>query len=238
MQRAIIIDDEVNGINALKVLIERNTAKIKVVATATDPSVGIQLIEDYKPEIVFLDVSMPQMTGFELLEKLNYKTFKLVFTTAHQEYALQAIKMKAFDYLLKPIDVEELKFCIEHLTGETGFANQEIKSSGNIIELSVRDGIIFIKQQDIIRVEANGSYTTFYLDNNVKHVASRSLKEFEQQLDPKLFYRCHNSHIISLSKVVKMVSTDGLFAQMSDNSMPEISRKNKDVFLDRLKNLK
>src|SRR5689334_10817526 len=119
MYRAIIIDDELIGINTLRVLIEKYGPDVKVVATATDPQKGIDLIEDYRPDVVFLDVSMPQMNGFELLEKLQHKEFKLVFTTAHQEFALKAIKNKAYDYLLKPIDAEELKVCLGNLSRNT-----------------------------------------------------------------------------------------------------------------------
>ncbi|MGZ3884078.1 MAG: LytR/AlgR family response regulator transcription factor [Bacteroidia bacterium] len=235
--RAIIIDDESIGINALKVLIEKHSENIKIVATTTDPEQGVGLIEDYKPEIVFMDISMPKMNGFELLDKLQYKNFKLVFTTAHEEYALKAIKTKAADYLLKPIDIDELKACLAAVTKEeAGQQSTPKRQVPAIIELAVRDGIIFIKPHDIVRLEAAGSYTTFYLSNNVKHLASKSLKEYEQQLDPRRFYRCHNSHIVNLGKVVRLVSTDGLFAQMEDGSMPEISRRNKDAFLERLKN--
>src|ERR1700758_4857450 len=116
MYRAIIIDDELIGVNTLKILIEKYTTSIiRVVATSTEPENGIKLIEDYRPDVVFLDISMPKMNGFELLEKLTYKDFKLVFTTAHEEYAIKAIKNRAYDYLLKPIDIDELKQCIERI---------------------------------------------------------------------------------------------------------------------------
>jgi len=237
MLRAIIIDDESIGINILKVLIEKHTQGIKIVATATEPERGIIAVDDYKPEVVFLDISMPKMSGFELLEKVSHKNFKLVFTTAHQEYAIKAIKSGAYDYLLKPIDIEELKTCIDKIIGTSEPKETGKKNSTNIIKLAVKDGIIFIKQQDVIRLEASGSYTVFYLVNDVKHIASKNLRECEPMLDATLFYRCHQSHIINLQKVVKMVSTDGLFAQMSDGSMPEIGRRNKEAFLEKLKNI-
>jgi len=236
MLRAIIIDDEQNGIKALKILIDKNTKGLKVVATSSDPEKGIEAIENYKPEVVFLDISMPKMNGFELLSRLTFKNFKLVFTTAHQEYAIKAIKIGTFDYLLKPIDINELKKCIQKIVESTN--NREITpklNSNNIIELSVKDGIIFIKPQEVIRLEASGSYTVFHLINKIKHIASKNLKECETFLDPNLFYRCHQSHVVNLQMVVKMVSTDGLFAQMSDGSMPEIGKKNKRIFLAKLK---
>lgn len=238
MYRTIIIDDELIGISTLKFFIEKHCPEIKIVATATEPQKGIEAINNYKPEILFLDISMPKMNGFELLERVDYTNFKLIFTTAHQQHAIQAIKSGAHDYLLKPIDIEELKACVNKIKAESlKIVDQQKTSTINIIELSVKDGIIFIKPHDVIRLEASGSYTVFYLVNNVKHMASKNLKECEPMLDPTIFYRCHQSHIINLHKVVKMVSSDGLFAQMTDGSMPEIGRKNKETFLEKLKNI-
>lgn len=238
MLRAVIIDDELIGINTLKVLIEKNTSDVKVVAIATEPEKGIELIEDYKPDIVFLDINMPRINGFELLETLKFKNFKLVFTTAYQEYAIKAIKNKAFDYLLKPIHIEELKTCIDTILESLGKKPDKVKPEyGNIIELSVKNGIIFIKPKEIIRLEADRSYTIFYLLNNVKHVASKSLKEYEALLDPDHFYRCHPSHLVNLSMVSRILSEDGLFVQMNDGSKPELLRRNKQAFLEKLKSI-
>ncbi|MCC6372459.1 MAG: response regulator transcription factor [Bacteroidia bacterium] len=236
MYRAIIIDDEQMGINALKTLIERHTNGLKIVACATDPDKGIELIEDYKPEVVFLDISMPKMNAFELLEKLTYTNFKIVFTTAHETYAIKAIKKQAYDYLLKPIDIDELRDCVDKLLIDK---LQPIAPAmqKQLMELPVKDGIIFIKLHEIIRLEASGSYTFIYLENNIKHLASKNMKECEALLIGDYFYRCHASHIVNLQKVERLVSTDGLFAKMSDGSMPEIARKNKEQFLERLKNI-
>lgn len=236
--RAVIIDDEETGINTLKVLLEKLSDNIRVVASATDPEEGITHIENYKPEIVFLDISMPKMNGFEILEKLNYKSFKLIFTTAHPSYALKAIKNKAYDYLLKPIDREDLKKCLDNILKDSD-QNLFIKhSQRSVIELRAKDGIVFIRPQEIIRLEASGSYTTFYLENNVKYVASKNLKECTALLEGwDNFFRCHNSHTINLNKVVKMVSSDGLSVQMTDGSAPELLRKNKEMFLSLLKSV-
>lgn len=238
MLRAVIIDDERSGLNSLQLLINKHISNVKVVGATTNAEQGIQVIEDYRPEIVFLDISMPHIDGFALLERLEYRDFNLVFTTAHQEYALQAIKHHAFDYLLKPIDAHELKNSIDSIIAERNKLSVPRKSGNpRAIGVSVKDGIIFIRQSDIIRLEASGSYTTFFLENKVKHIASKSLKEYEAQLDPDLFYRCHNSHVINLKKVSKFVSHDGLFAEMSDGSLAEIARKNKEPFLDLLRNI-
>ena len=235
MYRAIIIDDEAIGINALKVLIEKHVPSVRIIASSVNPEEGIRLIEDYRPDILFLDISMPKMDGFELLEKLNFRDFKLIFTTAHEEYALKAIKNKAFDYLLKPIDIEELKASVNNL-GNGKVAKSFVEKGPNrLIELAVKDGIIFIKPEEIIRLEASGSYTTFHCVQNTKHLASKNLKEFETTLDPVSFFRCHMSHIVNLHHVVKLISGEGLMAKMTDGSQVEIAKRNKQLFLDRLK---
>lgn len=238
MLRAVIIDDERSGINALQLLIDQHINNVKVVGATTSAQQGLQAIEDYRPEIVFLDINMPQLNGFALLEQLQYRDFNLVFTTAYREYALQAIKHHAFDYLLKPIDADELKSCVAKIIAERE-KQLSLRQANHFrtIGVSVKDGIIFIRHADIVRLEASGSYTIFYLDNKVKQVASKSLKEYEAQLDPSVFYRCHNSHLVNLRKVTKFVSHDGLFAEMMDGSAAEIARKNKDQFLERLKNI-
>jgi two-component system, LytTR family, response regulator len=236
MLNAVIIDDESSGISSLQQLIDKYITEVKIIGTALKAVDGIAMINHKKPDIVFLDINMPQMNGLSLLKEVSFRDFDLVFITAHDEYALQAIKLHAFDYLLKPIDTFELKSCVNRILAERTKKSKATKStSSHLIGISVKDGIIFIKQHDIIRLEASGSYTTFYLDQGIKHVASKSLKEYEAQLNPNDFYRCHNSHIVNLSKVVKFVNADGFFAQMNDGSMADISRKHKDEFLELLK---
>jgi two-component system, LytTR family, response regulator len=235
MLKAIIVDDEPNGVQALQILLGKYCPQVNVLAACTDPEKGLREIEEKKPDLVFLDVNMPKMDGFELLSRLKFHDFKLVFTTAHREHAIRAIKLRAADYLLKPVDADELMGCVGRLVGETQPEKQKKPEAGKLVELSVKDGIIYIRQHDIVRLEASGSYTTFYLENGVKHVASRNLKDCESMLDPNLFFRCHPSHVVNLKKVEKLVSTDGLFVKMSDGSMPELSRKNKELLLEKLK---
>lgn len=234
MIRVILIDDEPLGLNALKVLIERLAMEVLIVATTSDPEKGIQLIESYRPDAVFLDVNMPKLNGFELLEKLEFKDFKLVFTTAHREHAIKAIKNNASDYLLKPIDSDELGACLARIINETCKVGADQKPR-SIIELPVNDGIIMIKQINIIRLEASGSYTNLFLKDGVKHTASKNLKYFESLLDHTIFYRCHQSHIINLNEVTKLISSEGYFALMSDNSKADVGKNYKDVFLQKLK---
>ncbi|MGL4597849.1 MAG: LytR/AlgR family response regulator transcription factor [Bacteroidia bacterium] len=236
MLRAIIIDDEKAGIELIKILASRNAGMIKIVASTQKAEEGIELIEDYKPDVVFLDINMPHLTGFELLEKLNFRNFKLIFTTAHKEYAIQAIRERVFDYLLKPIDDEAFKDSVERLYRELNVQSDTRKTDAHeFIEIQVKDGILFLRQKDIVRLEASRSYTDFYMENGVKHVASKAMKDFEQKLDAHLFYRCHKSHVINLQKVQKFINADGFFALMSDGSKPLVSKVVKDDFLKRLK---
>lgn len=235
--RAIIVDDELSGITALKTLIEKYTPEVKVVATSTSAPEALELISDYSPDLLFLDISMPKMNGFEMLERIENKTFKVIFTTAHAEFAIKALRSRAHDYLLKPIDVEELKACVSSLRQDPEPVQQEKKNSKSLLELHVRGGIIFIRQSDIVRLEAEGSYTTFILENGVKHMASKNLKECESMLDPQLFFRTHPSHIINIAKVDRLLSNDGLSVKMTDGSSAVLLRKNKEQLLEMLKKI-
>jgi two-component system, LytTR family, response regulator len=238
MLRAIIIDDEVACVETLKLVALQNEDLIRIVASTLKPEKGIELIEDFKPDVVFLDISMPTMSGFDMLAALKFKDFKLVFTTAHKEYAIEAIKNGAFDYLLKPINNENFKACIDKiLFKQQNLSINQKPESKALIEVHVKDGIEYIKQKEIVRIEASRSYTEFHLDDGSRHVASKAIGEFETLLDPNVFYRCHKSHIINLQKVQKFVAHNGFFALMTDGSMPDISQRNKDVFLERLKNI-
>jgi two-component system LytT family response regulator len=236
MLRAVIIDDEDACIQTLQILALRCKEQIKIVGATSKAEKGIELIEDYQPDIVFLDINMPSMNGFELINRVSSQTFHLVFITAHSEYAIQAIKTKASDYLLKPVSEEDFRNCVLQIAN----ISQKPIVGGHhnpLLEIQVKDGVIFIKQKDIIRLEASRSYTELYLQYGIKHVASKNLGDFELQLDPDIFFRCHKSHIVNLHEVRKFINHEGLFALMSDHSKPDISKSMKELFLQRLKQL-
>jgi two-component system LytT family response regulator len=238
MLRAVIIDDEEAGIDTLKTFASRNADTIRVVAHTLKAEEGIMLIEDYKPDVVFLDISMPAMNGFELLSRLTFRDFKLIFTTAHREHAIQAIKNRAFDYLLKPISDPDFRKCIEEMIEARNKKPETPRTDPHLyIDIQVKDGAIYVKQKDIIRLEASRSYTEFHLDKGIKHIASKSLKDFEPKLDPDIFFRCHKSHIINLHKVQKFINHDGFFALMNDGSMPDVSKMLKEALQQRLKSI-
>jgi two-component system LytT family response regulator len=241
MISAILVDDEEKSLKNLEILLTDYCPEIKILNTASNALEAVKCITSEKPDVVFLDVQMPGYNGFEVLEQVKEMESLIIFTTAHKDYAINALRKGAFDYLLKPIDIEELKNCVsrikEKVNKQNGNGHTVAPSVSNIIELSVKDGIIFIKPEQIVRLEAAGSYTTFYLENNLKHLVSKSMKEYEVLLDTSVFFRCHNSHIVNLKKVIKFTHNNGYFAELSNGSSIEIARKNKDLFLEKLKKI-
>ncbi|MEO6303905.1 MAG: response regulator transcription factor, partial [Bacteroidia bacterium] len=192
--RSIIIDDEETGIETLKLLLEKYVDDVKIIAQTTNASEAIEMIENYKPDIIFLDISMPEMDGFELLEKLEWKHFHLVFTTAHQEYGLKALKKSAVDYLLKPIDHRDLKFAVEKIK-KTIVDQKENEAQLNItllnnhtqfklnkLSVTTKNGIEYIEPNEIIYLESQSNYTLIHLNNSETLLTPKTLKEFEGQL--------------------------------------------------------
>lgn len=242
MLRAVIIDDEQKGINALKLLLEKHLPEIKVVAASTKPVEGLELIGNYKPEIVFLDINMPQLNGFELLQKLEWKEFNLVFTTAHREYGLRALKNNAIDYLLKPIDPIDLKLAVEkikeHLLAKTSLFSKynfsEVLEALNAkpkLILPVRTGVESIDISEIIYLESVSNYTTIYLSKLPSITSSKTLKEFELQLCKKnlSFMRVHQSYIVNLNKVLRYLKIVDQIVMVNDQRIP-LAKSRKDEF--------
>lgn len=243
--RAIIVDDEFKGISTLKTLIEEHVTDVKVIAETTDALEAIRMIEDYKPEIVFLDINMPGMDGFDLLERLNWKTFNLVFTTAHQEYALKALKHNAIDYILKPIDHEEVELAVRKirkirtdseaelpLSNYTRFFQDLNALKKNKIAVSLKTGIEAISINEIMYLESKSNYTRLYLTNDtVVFTSSKTLKEFDNMLCNKSFnfMRVHYSFIINLQKVTRYLKSEEVIVLNGDQKIP-LSKSKKDLF--------
>lgn len=238
--KALIIDDEKKGRETLQTLLEKYCPGVQVAACGTDADEGYELILKHKPEIVFLDIEMPNGSGFSLLEKFDKINFQVIFTTAYETYAVRAIKHHALDYLLKPIDIDELKKAVESAQSATGstttarygeFIKDRRQDIISRIALPIKEGIVYLTISEIIRIESDGSYSTFYVQDGKKYVVSKNLKEYEDLLPVKQFFRSHKSHLINIKKVKKYLRTDGYFAEMDDGSMIEISRRKKDEFL-------
>jgi two-component system LytT family response regulator len=240
--RAVIIDDEPKGINALKLMIEKYVPDLKVVAQCTKANEGIEHIENYKPEIVFLDIQMPEIDGFELLEKLRWKKFHLVFTTAHQEYGLRALKNNAVDYLLKPIDQADLLGAIRKvktmLTGagiakELNYTNllNNLHSQPKKITVNSRSGIESIDLPDIIYFESMSNYTQICLYDAQTVLSSKTLREFDQQVCAYGFMRVHNSYIVNLRKVSRYIKEQETIVMVNEQKIP-LAKSRRDAFFE------
>lgn len=234
MLSAVLVDDEESSVRNLELLLAETGYSVQVIGKAYNALQAVQLIFTKRPDLVFLDVHMPGFTGFDVLDQIRETEARVVFTTAHRNYAITALRKGAFDYILKPVDLGELQNCLKRAEKE---CRRRQSAPGGLIEINVKDGIIFVRTSELVRLEASGSYTIFHLDNNVKHIASKTLKEYEGLLDSNNFFRCHNSHMINLRKVVRYINTNGHYAELSNGSIIEIARKNKELFLEKLKNL-
>jgi two-component system LytT family response regulator len=246
MIRSVIIDDELKSRESLKILLTDFCENVEVAATCQNIAEGIEAIQQFKPDAVFLDIQMQRETGFDLLSKVKPVDFEVIFTTAHSEYAIKAFKFSAIDYLLKPIDIEELKkalFKVERkMNGnisdrlEQLIHNLKPSSSNQNFKLALptSDGLIFVRIDDIIYCEASSNYTIIYTNDGKKHVISRTLKEYEDLLAEHNFFRIHNSHLINLGSIKKYVRGDGGYVIMNNDVSLDVSKRKKEAFLSRL----
>jgi two-component system LytT family response regulator len=246
MITTIIVDDELHCRMSLATLIEKNFPVLSVKAICKSPEEGIQAINEHHPDLVFLDVEMPPSSGFEMLQQLDEIDFEIVFTTAYEKYALQAIKFSAMDYLLKPIGKEDLAEVVLRMKERRSFEKsakkiealfeniKNMKGSSKKIVLPATNGIELIYLQDIVRLESNGNYTTFHLKNKQKIVVPKTIKEYEEMLEDVNFFRVHNSHIINLQYVKNYIKGEGGIVKMEDGSEIDVSRRRKDDFLKML----
>lgn len=241
MLKACIVDDEKKGRDTLQKLLEEYCNEVEVTGQADSINSAYQFITKEKPDLVFLDIEMPQGSGFELLKRFDKINFKTIFVTAHEHYAIKAIKFSALDYLLKPVDVDELIHAVHHCANGnngnhthahyTGFLeNLTSNGKGGKIALPVKEGVAFINPFDIIRFEADGAYTHIFTSGD-KYTATKNIKEYEQLLHEFSFFRAHNSHLINLKHVKRFTRVDGYYALMSDGVSVEVSRRKKDQFL-------
>lgn len=246
MLRLAIIDDERRSRESLKAMIEKYCTGVVVEGSADDVESGIELLQRIKPDALCLDIQLTSGTGFDLLQKLPKMDFQLIFTTAFDEYAIKAFKFSAIDYLLKPIDVEELKAAIEKAkellenNRQPADWHQMLKNLTRpkdeepIITISTEQSYEFLKISEIIRVEAQGAYSAFVLTAGKKLLSSKLLKEYESILSDHRFFRVHHSHLVNLSAVERYVKTDGGYVVMNDGAKIPVSRRKKEGFIKSL----
>jgi two-component system, LytTR family, response regulator len=246
MMKAIIIDDEPKGRNILQHLIAQNFPNIKVVATASGADEGIQRIDAWKPDVVFLDVEMPGKNGFDMLKELGAIDFKIIFVSAHNHYALNAIKLSAIDFLLKPVDLDDLKKAVERLSVQPTNPVRQVphllnqlqhpKSSFGKIVITSLSAIEFVNISDIIYCKSDNVYTEVYLKDTTI-TATKTLKEFEDLLSGHFFFRIHHSYLINMTQIKKYLRGDGGTVIMCNEAEIEVSRRRKSAFLELLSSI-
>lgn len=242
MITAIIIDDEQKGRNALRKKLMEYCPQVELLGEAENGDEGLRLIEKYDPVIVFLDIEMPMMNGFEMLHHLPNKHFHLIFTTAYDQYAIKAIKYAAFDYLLKPIDIEELQITIKKAEQQIALNNtaERLETlSHNLagkyqmhkIAIPTMEGLLFFDLSDIIYLEAESNYTTLHFVNHPKLLASRTMRDFEELLPSDMFFRTHQSYIINLNFIKRYLKGDGGQIEMQNGHFVDVARRKKEEFM-------
>ena len=245
MIKAFIIDDEPGCCKTLSLLLDRYCPEVEVTGIFNNGLDALQAISASSPDLVFLDVQMPKMNGFEMLEKLSSINFNLIFTTSYDQYALKAFKFSAIDYLLKPVDREELQKAVGKVLQRSEMpVSEQLQimfqklyhpaSSINKIALPTMEGLQMISVQSIISCEAHDNYTTLILKGNKKLVVSCTLKVIEEMLEDYSFIRVHRSFLVNLDEVEKYVKADGGYVVMSDGTHIYISRNKKEELLKKL----
>ncbi len=243
MLKAILIDDEESSLSSLREKITRHCPQVTIIATCDNAQKGISTIDFLKPDIVFLDIEMPVMNGFLMLQQLTFKNFELIFTTAYDHYAIKAIRFSALDYLVKPIEIEELQQAIARAEEKRHQAlpNQRLEllldNFGQKVHERLRiavptnTGLEFLKVEQIIYLEASINYTHIFLKDDRKFTVSRTLKDFEEMLPPDTFLRIHHSHIINKNFAEKYIRGEGGQVVLSNGVVLDIAKRKKAEFL-------
>ena len=247
--RAVIVEDEKHSRETLKNLLEEFCVDIEVIGLAGSVTEAVEMIKSKQPDVIFLDIELQTGTGFDVLEQVSHLNFEVIFTTAFEQYAIKAVKFSSLDYLLKPIDIEELQRDVNKAQVkknqmvykkqlETLMLNlKQKKPQLNKICLSTSDGFEFIEVNHILYCKAEGSYTAFILKNSEKLLVSKHLKEYENLLLEQDFMRVHNSFLINLKEVKKYVKSDGGYIVMNNGDIANISRTKKDDFIQVMSSL-
>lgn len=246
MIKAIVVDDEVKNREGLSKMISQFCHYVDAVGEAESVDAAIELIDEHNPELVFLDIEMPEKNGFALLEHYDEPEFQVIFTTAHAEYAIKAIKLAALDYLLKPVNLNELKVAVEKAIREAANNDQderlsilkESRGQGDFkfqrIALPTSEGVEFYTISDILRCEADRAYCRFHMSNKQAIIVSKPLSDFEDMLQECNFMRIHKSNMVNMSHVRKYVKGRGGYVVLTDGSHVDVSVRRKDEVMKAL----
>lgn len=240
---AILIDDEQNNLDNISSLISKYCPQVKIIATANNAEEGKQAILKHYPDLVFLDIQMPGKTGFELLQELDNYDFEVIFITAFDQYAIQAIRFSAVDYLLKPVDPEELKKAVDRVVEKQSQKRQNLQLENLLqvlqnqknthrVALATLKEIRFVKPQDITHCEASNNYTFFYLNNGEKLTVSKPIYEYEELLSPYQFIRTHQSYLVNIQYIKSWVKEDGGYLLLETGQQIPVSRNKKEAVMD------
>lgn len=240
--KAILVDDELSSLQNLQQKIAAFCPDVNVVAATQKPEEAIQLISRLKPDVLFLDIEMPRMNGFRMLDELENTDFEIIFTTAYNHYAIDAIRISAFDYLMKPIAIADLQKAVQRLLTTKQIQTkekieilktslQDKKSQEDKIAIPTSEGIDFVPIKNILHIESASNYSKIHLANNKSITVTKLLKDFEDMLLPYRFYRIHHSHLINLNYIQKYLRADGGRVLMQDGTTLDVSRRKKDEFL-------
>ncbi|WP_417872172.1 LytR/AlgR family response regulator transcription factor [Xanthomarina gelatinilytica] len=244
MIKAVIVDDEPKAIQSLTWELENFSNDIEVVETFTNPEKAITYLKTHTPDCLFLDINMPTMDGFQFLDCINHKDYAVIITTAYNEYALKALKNEAIDYLLKPIDSDDLKETIVKIkkfyTNNISIAKVEevlLNFNANLkhqkVILNTDGKLVFLNIDDILYIESDGNYSTVFMTKNQKMVVTKKIKEIDAILPENYFFRIHNSFIINLNKIKEFVKNEAYVVMESNEKIP-VARQRKSDFLNKL----
>lgn len=244
MLRAIIIDDEPNAVGLLALRLSQHCPQVEVVASCTSSIRGLQAIFDHQPDVIFLDIEMPQMNGFQVLEAVADFSFALIFVTAYDKFALKAFRYSAVDYLLKPIDAQELKQAIGKVEKQRNTKVEQIdhlkqqwlnptKSLPDRIALPYQNGVAFVELKDVLYCESDDSHTKFFLADGQHYLVSKTLKDIQDLLEERNFLRVHRQYLINLNHIKKFVKGEGSYVVMTNQQTIPVSRIQKDRLVER-----
>lgn len=240
--KTILIDDELPSLQNLEQKLKEFCPDIEVIAIEQKPEEAIHLIEHHRPDVIFLDIEMPRINGFKLLEEIKEIDFDIVFTTAYNHYAIDAIRISAFDYLVKPIAVRDLQSCVDRLIRSQHKQTPEkldvlrqslsdSRSQNDKITIVTNEGVDFYEINHIIRIESSSNYSKIFFKDGKSILVTKLLKDFEEILTPYRFYRIHNSHLINLSYIKKYLRGDGGQVIMQNDEIIDVARRKKEEFL-------
>ncbi len=240
--KAILIDDEPSSLQNLQQKLTEFCPDVQIVAAANKPEEAILLIRQHKPDVIFLDIEMPRMNGFRMLDELGEYDFDIIFTTAYNHYAVDAIRISAFDYLTKPIAIKDLQNAVERLNKHRHLQTKDkldvlrhslshSKNQEEKIAIPTSEGLEFIPIKNIMHIESSSNYSKLFFIEGKSILVTKLLKDFEDMLVPYNFYRVHNSHLINLNYIKKYIRGEGGQVMMQNGDVIDVARRKKEEFL-------